>query len=972
MVTAQEIRSAQQTVTQQQRDLARTTRQLEQQQSRLRSAQAVRGLPREVRQLETRRLGGFQAQIGRGVEQLRTTQTQLQDISRQLQTQQQQQSRLDRINRIFKRIGTGRNVGAEFSKLSRADQNLVTKTIGTFETRAESFAEREAIKDIESQLQQSLPQVSRTDIIQQIRAGRTQINIPTIAGVTRAFTPIPISTLPSLQAIAPAPALKGLSRQIVNVEKQLFQLEKKPIEKRTTSEKLRITGLQAKLDTLSVAQAATRPVKTVKGVGRLVREVGEFAISAEGKETPLGGISQALRTRPEATTIGLATLAVGALNLGKITKLTSLNRLKASNKAFIVEKPAKGFKKTPLSKAFPEEVKLGIDDKKVISFLETQFRREGGNFNNLGKIEQNFLVGQVKARIRNNPQLFIPKARQEALKRLGVKDLKQFTTRRLKGDFPQLILKEQLRRGDLTELQRATLGRISQNLEKERIRKAIDIKPRPIKPSELLSSIEKEFILKQLNVQIRARKLDLTPAQRTALQNAKTQSELARVRKAIFEGRKPIRADEFLSTFEKNNIISQIQAQVRASPELRLTTAQRIALRRAKTKSELDRVRRAIERGSDDLLPSDLISKAERAKIERQFGAAAVAGEAKRFGPKQILVQKPIVEIKSAQLTSAQQALLRRLRESKTTQARAIQEVRKAKIVEVPRPEALRALQQSKQQQKVIQKQLQVEGQRLKKAQSSRQAFVTTQQGILDRMQTRLKTLQVPLLSVQRTQALAQIQQQRQVVSQAQKLATRQALQFQSFFSAVAQAQGIAQPQRFAQRVAQRSGLALKKKPKLIVPGLFKIPKTGLLKRTKKQIRESKTQGYNAFAKPQGSKKFVKLNTKPLSKRQAKSTMAFFVDRSLSASGKIDKTKGKIKVSRLGISSNYFENNRRKFREFKIRKGKPIFTPNKFIEFRSRRLDTIQEQKKIKLAALVARKRKAVTKRIPPPKFKRV
>ncbi|KKK74977.1 hypothetical protein LCGC14_2878350, partial [marine sediment metagenome] len=64
----------------------------------------------------------------------------------------------------------------------------------------------------------------------------------------------------------------------------------------------------------------------------------------------------------------------------------------------------------------------------------------------------------------------------------------------LKGDFPQLILKEQLRRGDLTELQRATLGRISQNLEKERIRKAIDIKPRPIKPSELLSSIEKEFI----------------------------------------------------------------------------------------------------------------------------------------------------------------------------------------------------------------------------------------------------------------------------------------------------------------------------------------------------------------------------------------------------------------------------------------------------------------------------------------------
>ena len=122
--------------------------------------------------------------------------------------------------------------------------------------------------------------------------------------------------------------------------------------------------------------------------------------------------------------------------------------------------------------------------------------------------------------------------------------------------------------------------------------------------------------------------------------------------------------------------------------------------------------------------------------------------------------------------------------------------------------------------------------------------------------------------------------------------------------------------------------------------------------------------------KPQGSRKLVKLNKKPVSKRQAKSLMAFFVDRSLSARGRISKAKGKIKKSRLGIPSNYFDLNRRKFREFKIRKGKPIFTPNRFIERRGKRLDTQSERKNIKLAALLSRKRKQVSKRIPPPKFK--
>ncbi|KKN07815.1 hypothetical protein LCGC14_1063080, partial [marine sediment metagenome] len=760
--------------------------------------------------------------------------------------------------------------------------------------------------------------------------------------------------------------------------------------------------LQTNLDILSLKRAGKQPIKTIKGIGSVGREVAEFAVSPEGIETPLGGISQSIRTRPEATALGIAGLAVGAigipLNLVKITKLTSLSKLKASKLTFIVEKPKPGFKKTPLSEVFPQKVKLGIDNKQVENFLKTEFTKQGGDFNKLTKIEQNFLVGQIKARIKNNPALFIPKTRQEALKRAGVKNLGDFTRARLEGEFPQLVLKEQLRRGDLTDLQKRTLGGISENLSKKRIVEAIKTGPTPIKPEQLLTPSQKAFILKQFERQLVAKNLELTPANKILLERINTKSELGRVRKAILEGRKPIRPEDFLTTFEKNNIIAQIKAQVRANPRLRLTTAQRIALERSETTSELNRVRKAIEKGSDDILPKDLISEFERKLIERQLGAQARAGEFKAFGKKQFQIQvvKPVIEIKSAQLTQTHKLALKRLRDAKqqqkivqkqlpkiVTKKALVKEVSVEKPFQVPvsrlggrGPEfefQPSTTAQVNQELKLANKQIQLEGQRLRKAQTSRQSFVKNQQATLIRLQARqsqLNRLKVPLVSIERSQLLSQIQQQKQSVVQAQRFAQRGALQFESFFSAVAQVQGIAQPQRFAQRLSQRSGLALKKKPTLI-PIPFKIPRTGLLKRTRKQIKKSK-QAYNAFARPQGSKKLMKLNISPLSKSRAKDTMAWFVDNSLSATGTIKKTRGKIKQSRLGIPLNYGLNTRRKFREFKIRKGKPIFTKNRFIEFRARRLDTFREKRNIKLAGLVARKKAVARKRSKPFKFKRI
>ncbi len=73
----------------------------------------------------------------------------------------------------------------------------------------------------------------------------------------------------------------------------------------------------------------------------------------------------------------------------------------------------------------------------------------------------------------------------------------------------------------------------------------------------------------------------------------------------------------------------------------------------------------------------------------------------------------------------------------------------------------------------------------------------------------------------------------------------------------------------------------------------------------------------------------------------------------MSASGKIRRTKGKAKPAEILVPKDYFERNMPKFREFKIKKGKKISTPNSFIEKRGKRLDTRREVRKITLAKLL-------------------
>lgn len=118
-------------------------------------------------------------------------------------------------------------------------------------------------------------------------------------------------------------------------------------------------------------------------------------------------------------------------------------------------------------------------------------------------------------------------------------------------------------------------------------------------------------------------------------------------------------------------------------------------------------------------------------------------------------------------------------------------------------------------------------------------------------------------------------------------------------------------------------------------------------KKVKKVVK--KGQAYNAYAKIQKTRKWKKLNKVPLTKTRAKDYGSYLSDNTLSASYRIKPVKGAPQSGNLPIPVSYSSKTRKKFREYKIREGKKIPTPNSFIEKRNKRLDQRGETKKITL-----------------------
>ncbi|KKL08224.1 hypothetical protein LCGC14_2577980, partial [marine sediment metagenome] len=125
-------------------------------------------------------------------------------------------------------------------------------------------------------------------------------------------------------------------------------------------------------------------------------------------------------------------------------------------------------------------------------------------------------------------------------------------------------------------------------------------------------------------------------------------------------------------------------------------------------------------------------------------------------------------------------------------------------------------------------------------------------------------------------------------------------------------------------------------------------------------------QGFNVFARPikkrKGQKrpKLIRVNKAPLTKTRAKDLRNFIADTSLARTAKITATKAKPKKPKLNVPRKYASRTKKKFRTFRIIKGKRKPLPRgKVIERGKFLLDTKQEKQKITLKRRIAQLSKA-------------
>lgn len=220
---------------------------------------------------------------------------------------------------------------------------------------------------------------------------------------------------------------------------------------------------------------------------------------------------------------------------------------------------------------------------------------------------------------------------------------------------------------------------------------------------------------------------------------------------------------------------------------------------------------------------------------------------------------------------------------------------------------------------------------------------------------------QITLQKVLVKQATSQFQKTGalQKLKQLQTQLSRQK-QRQGQLQTLTTAQQTRQQQRLKQRLKQRlrqqqilrrPTQRLKGKLKIIKPFFIPLPfsgsKFGILKKPKVKALP-KQKGYNAFAKRIKSQLFRKINLVPLTKKQAFSLAALTIDKTISATGRIKRARKPAQKPKLKFDSDYFSKNIKKFRQFKIRKGKQIPTPFQIIERRRFRLDQENEKQTIK------------------------
>lgn len=144
----------------------------------------------------------------------------------------------------------------------------------------------------------------------------------------------------------------------------------------------------------------------------------------------------------------------------------------------------------------------------------------------------------------------------------------------------------------------------------------------------------------------------------------------------------------------------------------------------------------------------------------------------------------------------------------------------------------------------------------------------------------------------------------------------------------------------------------LRPKPRKGIPPTVRKTKRRIARR--KKTKPSKS--FDVLAKPiktlrgKKARRLIKVNKVPLSRSKARDLRDHIVDTSLSRTARIKPTKGKPKPSRLKVPAGESKRIAKKFRKFRVVKGKRIpLKKGRVIERTKHILDTRQEKRKISL-----------------------
>ena len=157
--------------------------------------------------------------------------------------------------------------------------------------------------------------------------------------------------------------------------------------------------------------------------------------------------------------------------------------------------------------------------------------------------------------------------------------------------------------------------------------------------------------------------------------------------------------------------------------------------------------------------------------------------------------------------------------------------------------------------------------------------------------------------------------------------------------------------------------------PKQIRVLLLPLPKIKKIKK-KVKIKKIKPRSYHVYARPLRKKgrkipKLIRVTKRPIRKSRAKDLRNYLVDTSLSRTAKLKPSPRKPSKRILKAPTGYASKTKKKFRKYKIVKGKRKTLPSgKVIERRRHLLDTKQEKKQITLRKRIAQLQKQSKKSV--------